>query len=194
MNSLSARDVYTGRVLWKREFENLGTFDVYFDATYEDTPLDPKYNQVHIPGANGRGTNYVVTEDRIYLLEGSTCHVLDPNTGVTLLDIPMVRDPSGQDYEWGFIGVYQDVLIGGRGFAKYRERHKLTFDADKDLSASKAGFGSKSFDRAASAGLVGFDRHTGKVLWQIDPKFSFWHNGIVAAMARFSALIEILRP
>lgn len=188
MNSLSARDVYTGRVLWKREFENLGTFDVYFDSTYEDTPLDPKYNQVHIPGANGRGTNYVVTEDRIYLLEGSTCHVLDPNTGVTLLDIPMVRDPSGQDNEWGFIGVYQDVLIGGRGFAKYRERHKLTFDADKDLSASKAGFGSKSFDRAASAGLVGFDRHTGKVLWQIDPKFSFWHNGIVAGDGKIFCL------
>ena len=53
INSLSARDVYTGRVLWKREFEDLGTHDVYYDDTFEDIPLDPKYNQVHIPGANG---------------------------------------------------------------------------------------------------------------------------------------------
>lgn len=130
MNSLSARDVYTGRVLWKREFENLGTYDVYYDQTYEDVPLDPKYNQVHIPGANGRGTNYVVTEDRIYILEGSICHVLDPATGVTLTDIKLPQDDSGTAPEWGYIGVYSDVLIGGLGFAKFRERHELSFESD----------------------------------------------------------------
>ena len=56
MNSLNCRDVYTGRVLWKRDFPDLRTFDIYYDATYKDTPLDTAYNQVHIPGANGRGT------------------------------------------------------------------------------------------------------------------------------------------
>ncbi len=29
-------------------------------------------------------------------------------------------------------------------------------------------------------GLVGFDRHSGEVLWQVDANHSFWHNGIVA--------------
>ncbi len=188
MNSLSARDVYTGRVLWKRTFEDLGTFDVYFDATYEDTPLDPKYNQVHIPGANGRGTNYVVTDDRVYLLEGNRCHVLDPATGETMLDIVMPGMEEGEAPEWGYIGVYGDVLIGGSGFAKYRERHQLTFDSDKTLTASKAGFGSKSLDRAASAGLVGFDRQTGKVLWKLKPNHSFWHNGIVAGEGKIFCL------
>lgn len=180
MNSLSCRDVYTGRVLWKREFDNLGTFDVYFDATYEDVPLDPKYNQVHIPGANGRGTNYVVTEDRVYLLVAASCLVLDAQTGATLTQIELPKDDQGAQPEWGYIGVYEDVLIGGLGFAKYRARHQLEFEADKALSSSKAGFGSKSLDRAASAGLVGFDRHTGKQLWQVDAQHSFWHNGIVA--------------
>ena len=28
--------------------------------------------------------------------------------------------------------------------------------------------------------MVGFDRHSGDVLWQIDANHSFWHNGIVA--------------
>lgn len=180
MNSLSCRDVYTGRVLWKREFENLGTFDVYFDATYEDVPLDPKYNQVHIPGANGRGTNYVVTEDRVYLLIAASCLVLDAQSGETLTQIELPKDDQGEQPEWGYIGVYEDVLIGGLGFAKYRARHQLEFEADKALSVSKAGFGSKSLDRAASAGLVGFDRHTGKQLWQVNAQHSFWHNGIVA--------------
>ena len=175
---LSARDVYTGRVLWKREFKKLGTFDVYYDKTYENVPLNPKYNQVHIPGANGRGTNYIATEDRIYLIEGGVCHVLDPATGKTISDFHLPGEDSEEN--WGFIGVYQDVLIGGLGFADYRRRHKLSFEADKELRTNQAGFGSKSYDRSASAGLVGFDRHTGKVLWQLDANHSFWHNGIVA--------------
>jgi outer membrane protein assembly factor BamB len=179
MNSLSARDVYTGRVLWKREFEDLGTFDVYYDKTFTNEPLNPKYNQVHIPGANGRGTNYIVTEDRIYMLEENTCHVLDPATGKTIQDFRLPAS-DGQEVEWGYIGVYEDVLIGGIGFAKYRKRHDLSFDSDKKLRSSRAGFGTKSFDRAASHALVGMDRQTGEVLWKLDAKNSFWHNGIVA--------------
>ncbi len=180
MNSLSCRDVYTGRVICKREFADLGTFDVYFDNTYEDTPLDPKYNQVHIPGANGRGTNYVVTEDRVYILVANACLVLDPKTGDTLTEIQLPKNAAGEQAEWGYIGVYKDVLIGGLGFAKYRDRLKLEFEEDKKLSTSKAGFGSKSLDRAASVGLVAFDRHTGKQLWTVAANHSFWHNGIVA--------------
>ncbi len=172
--------MYTGRVLWKREFEDLGTFDVYYDDTYEDTPLDPKYNQVHIPGANGRGTNYVVTDDRVYILEGEVCHVLDPCDGQTLMDIHLPAGEDGAEPEWGYLGVYQDVLLGGLGFANYRERHELSFESDQKLSSSRAGFGSKSLDRAGSTSLVGFDRHTGEQLWQVDANHSFWHNGIVA--------------
>ena len=187
MNSLSARDVYTGRVLWKREFKNLGTFDVYYDATYKNTPLDPQYNQVHIPGANGRGTNYVVTEDRVYIVEGDTCHALDPSSGETLQDIRLPPSSDGTRKEWGYLGVYKDVLIGGLGFANFRSRG-LNFGDEKGLSKNRAGFGSKSLDRAASIALVGFDRHSGKQLWKVDALHSFWHNGIVAGNGRIYCL------
>ncbi|MFG0262804.1 MAG: PQQ-binding-like beta-propeller repeat protein, partial [Novipirellula sp. JB048] len=188
MNSLSCRDVYTGRVLWKRDFGDLGTFDVYFDATYENTPLNPKYNQVHIPGANARGTNYVVTEDRVYMLVGNACLILDPLSGETLQQIELPEDDNGDQPEWGYIGIYEDVLIGGLGFAKHRKRHGLEFESDKKLSRNRAGFGSKSYDRAASAGLMGFDRHTGEPLWQVMAKHSFWHNGIVAGGGKLYCL------
>ncbi len=188
MNSLSARDVYTGRVLWKRNFDNLGTYDVYYDATYEDTPLDPKYNQVHIPGANGRGTNYVVTEERIYLVVGDTCKIIDPQSGSDLSEIRLPPNSDGDTSEWGFIGVYNDVLIGGIGFAKYRDRHGLEFEDEKSIKASKTGFGAKSLDRAASLGLVGFNRFTGDLLWRVDAKHSFWHNGIVAGDGKIFCL------
>lgn len=188
MNCLTARDVYTGRVLWKRTFDDLGTFDVFYDKTYEDTPLNPKYNQVHIPGANARGTNYVVTEDRVYIVEDDVCHALDPATGKTLGDIRLPQSDSGETEQWGYLGVYQDVLIGGLGFAMYRGRNALSFESDKKLKASKAGFGSKSYDRAASVALVGFDRHSGEQLWKVDANHSFWHNGIVAGGGKIYCL------
>jgi outer membrane protein assembly factor BamB len=181
LNSLTARDVYTGRVLWHRVFKDLGTFDVYYDDTYTDTPLDPAYNQVHIPGANGRGTNYVVTPEYVYIIEGNLCRVLSTATGESIRDIALPQKDPKNPQEWGYIGVYEDILLGGIGFAKYRDRLELDTQADDaQLSKSKAGFGTKSLDRAASMAVVAFDRHTGKQLWQVDAKHSFWHNGIVA--------------
>lgn len=194
MNSLTARDVYTGRVLWKRDFADLGTFDVYFDATYKETPLDPAYNQVHIPGANARGTNYVATSDRVYLIEGAVCHVLDAGTGRTLTDIALPQEDPAQPKEWGYIGVYGDVLIGGVGFARYRSRHDLESEVDAGLSPKRAAFGAKSLDRAASLALVGFDRHTGEQLWKVDARHSFWHNGIVAGNGLVYALDRNPQP
>ncbi len=180
MNSLSARDVYTGRVLWNRQFGNLGTYDVYYDDTYEDTPLDPKYNQVHIPGANGRGTNFIVTDDRVYLIEANRCRILDPITGEDVGEISLPAEANGETVEWGYVGVYDNVLLGGLGFAMYRDRYSLEIESDSELKDSKKGFGSKSLDRAASRGLVAFDRYSGEQLWRIDAEYSFWHNGIVA--------------
>ncbi|MBN79344.1 MAG: hypothetical protein CMJ70_04325 [Planctomycetaceae bacterium] len=188
MNSLSARDVYTGRVLWKRDFEDLGTFDVFYDSTYQDTPLDTSYNQVHIPGANGRGTNYVVTPERLYLALDNRCLVLDPATGATLNEIQLPADSPDENPQWGFLGVYQDVLLGGVGFARYRQRRQLVFDAEATPTGNAAGFGPQSLDRAASMALVAFDRFSGKLLWQVPAKHSFWHNGIVAGGGRIYCL------
>ena len=188
INQLSARDVYTGRVLWKRDFQDLGTFDVYYDATYKDTPLDPSYNQVHIPGANGRGTNYVVTADSIYLAVGDRCLVLDPATGATRQEIRLPPDAQDERREWGFLGVYEDVLLGGLGFARYRDRKQLTFEKEAKLRGNRAGFSSRSLDRAGSLALVAFDRFTGKQLWKFDALHSFWHNGIVAGGGRVFCL------
>ncbi len=189
INTLSARDVYTGRVLWRREFADLGTFDVYYDSTYKDTPLDPAYNQVHIPGANARGTNYVATPEHVYILEGAVCRVLDPTDGHTIRTIELPQPNPQEPQEWSYLGVYQNVLIGGLGFARYRQRLDLSFeDEDSRLSGNKAGFGSKSLDRAGSLMLVGFDRFTGKQLWKTQATHSFWNNGVIAGGGRIYCL------
>ncbi|MDF1815566.1 MAG: PQQ-binding-like beta-propeller repeat protein, partial [Verrucomicrobiales bacterium] len=182
IDCLSARDVYTGRVLWIRRFEDLGTFGIYYNETYKDTPLDPAYNQKHIPGANGRGSNYVATEDAVYLAIEDSCHILDPQTGATKKIIHLSKSPSQSEApKWGFIGIYEDILIGGNGFANFSQKYA---PSGKPVEPSIE-------DYSASDGLVGFDRHTGEQLWSIPANHSFLHNGIVAGDGRIYCLDKL---
>jgi outer membrane protein assembly factor BamB len=179
MKSFSARDVYTGQRLWKTEIPDLDTFGVYYDETYTNAPLSTIYNQRHIPGANARGANFVATEEAVYLAVRDECRVLSAETGAVQRRIPMPAGPDGKGKAaWGFIGVYKDLLLGGRDFARYTQRyvlaHKVAHPPLVDLSAS--------------AGLAVFDRHTGKLLWQAPAHYGFLHNGIVAGNGRIYCL------
>ena len=178
MDSLSARDVYTGRVLWKAELKNLNTFGTYFDQTYKNLPLTLEYNQVHIPGANARGTNFIATEDQVYIVEGKTIRVLDTRTGETVNTIRLPKPKSGDTPEsWGYIGVFEDYLIAGTGFANFSKKLNMPHD-ESDKRRSKWRF--TDYDKSASAGLAVLDRHTGEVLWQVPARHGFLHNTIVA--------------
>jgi outer membrane protein assembly factor BamB len=180
MDSFSARDVYTGRLLWKTEFTNLGTFGIYFDKSYTNTPLSTAYNQKHIPGANGRGANYVATEDSVYVAVGSACQVLDARTGKLRTTIALPAAPGGKaPGDWAFIGLYEDVLIGGEGFANYTQK----FGGLVQTNTIE--------DFSASGGLAAFDRHSGKLLWRTPAQHSFLHNGIVAGNGRLYALDKL---
>ena len=220
VNSLSARDVYTGRVLWKRNFSDLGTFGIYYDETYKETPLDTAYNQVHIPGANARGTNYVATDNEIYVAIDNECHILDPLTGKTTNVIQLPHDKSSGDPapSWGYIGVYEDLLLAGNGYALYTDLYDLNkkdekkeaekndaadgkADEEKDKKKKKRRRDSKAPDRkrnkrpieelSASRGLIAFDRQTGKQLWKVDARFSFLHNCIVAGKGKIYCLDKL---
>ena len=206
MNRISARDVYTGRVLWKRDFQNLGTYGIYYDHTYTDDPLNPAYNQVHIPGANARGTNFVATEDKIYVAIGSACHVLDAATGQDVRIIEMPKNPETKTAPtWAYIGVMGDLVMAGNDFARFTSRFDLDDKKKKEQERlAKAASEEKTKakdkphqrkrkrkstanaqevpaieDMSSSQGLVAYDRHTGDIRWQIDAEFSFLHNGIV---------------
>ncbi|NOZ39564.1 MAG: PQQ-binding-like beta-propeller repeat protein [Planctomycetes bacterium] len=175
MNSLSARDVYTGRVLWIRQFEDLDTQGIYYDDTYTNKPLDPSYNQVHIPGANARGTNFVATQDSVYLAIGNECHVLAVATGETTQVIPLPKNAEGDAADhWTYLAVYGDILLAGVDYADFAKRFGYTYKPTRRRSGawSSEWFGSRS--------LAALDRHSGKLLWRVDARYSFLHNGIVA--------------
>lgn len=182
MNSVSARDVYTGSVLWKHDFGDLGTYGIYYNETYADTPLSTAYNQKHIPGANGRGSNYVATADTVYVAVKDECHALDARSGALRQKIPLHEKPDAEaPADWGFIGVLDDVLLAGDGFARYSLK----------LGATKSGKTAPIDDYSASDGLAAFDRHSGRLLWRVKARHSFLHNGIVAGNGRIYCLDKL---
>ena len=182
LNMLSARDVYTGQVLWKRTFDDLGTYEVYYDKSYVPDPLDLTYNQKHIPGANARGGNYVATADRVYLAAGSDCFVMDPATGKTLDTFSLPTDDSDKRPAWGYIGVYEDVLIAGAG--------KATFSR---LTGGKPSLWD-NYDTSSSEKLVVMDRRTGEVIWSLGSKLAFRHNAIAAGGGKVFCIDAMPQP
>jgi len=92
-NILRAVDVYTGRLLWEREFQDLGK---YYD------------NTSHQPGANEIGGNYVSVSDAVYVVYQDSILLLDPATGDTVEEFSM---PGENKSRWGAIAVWQDLLL-----------------------------------------------------------------------------------
>jgi len=99
-NMLRAVDVYTGRLLWERQFQDLGK---YYDNTN------------HQPGANEIGSNYVSVSDAVYVVHGDNIHVLDPATGRTTKEFSpqdaFRQMPSEDKPRWGTIAVWEDLLL-----------------------------------------------------------------------------------
>lgn len=181
INSMSARDVYTGRVIWKRELPGLNESGVYFDDTYKPNPLDVTYNQKHIPGANVRGANFVATRDELYLIFDDKCLVLDCDTGKTINTFYLPGKA-----KWGYIGVQGDLLIAGAGFSSFVE----TKQSDKKTESNKPTkppkvsnpkAGTEILNKSASRKLVVMNRHDGSVTWEKVAEHGFIHNGIAAS-------------
>jgi outer membrane protein assembly factor BamB len=165
---LSARDVYTGRVIWRKDLPELDTFGMYYDESFKLDIYDRSYNQLHIPGANAWGANYVVTPDRLYLITGQTCLVMDPATGDTLHEWKLKEKPDIGVPNWGYIGVYKDLLIAGTApfhIAKEDKKWIMQFN-------HRFAMGSRY--------ITVLDRHTGKVLWERQAAHKFRHNTIIA--------------
>jgi len=172
MNSISARDVYTGRVLWRHESAKLldDNWLVYYDETYdEEHPLDPKYNQVHLPGSNSRGTNYIATKEFVYLIEGNKCKLIDIKSGEVVREF-MTGDKDSQNL--GYIGVYNDFLILGNNYSEFRGTENDTILAKRKKFSD--------FDKTASRQLTVLNRFSGEKLWSIKANHGFIHNSVIA--------------
>jgi hypothetical protein len=175
INSISARDVYTGRLLWKKVIDSLASDNwlVYYDETYDETkPLDPKYNQVHIPGSNARGTNFIATKEYVYVIEGDSCLLLDISSGKT---VKKFGTGDHHTSALGYIGVYKDLLILGNNFTDYPEINVPLKEGEKPPDKKF-----DNFDITASRALIILNRFTGERKWSIPANHGFIHNSVIA--------------
>ena len=189
INSLCARDVYTGRVLWKTNLPKLNTFNVYYDKSYIPNPRTLSYNQGHVPGANVRGTNFVATEKLVYIIQKDVCLVLDATTGkeVKTLSLPALGKDDSLD--WGYIGVYKDYLIATAGFTKFTSTvQKEVAKPKQDKALKKLGRWVRYYDKLAGQYLVVMNRHTGKTLWHRKAQHGWLHNAIIVGKDRLFCL------
>ncbi len=93
---LRCTDVYTGRLLWKKDMPGFGT---YYNITG------------HFAGAGEIGSNFVSLEDAVYAIYGSAILKLDPATGKTVEQFTLPATASGRSPHWGYLGVLDDVLV-----------------------------------------------------------------------------------
>lgn len=180
-DSFSARDVYTGRILWKRELPQLNTVGVFFTEAYDPDPLAVGYNQDHKPGANMRGSNFVATEDILYVLQDEKCLMLNVETGETIKTLYL---PGKVD--WGYIGVQDDLLIAGSDFTQFVNIDGKIEEPHLAEEINPQGAKKKSrrlddpriLNKSASQKLVVMNRHTGQVVWTTTAEHGYLHNGI----------------
>lgn len=146
-------DVYTGRVLWQTTLEGIG-------KAYDNTS--------HQPGANAIGSNYVSVEDGIYVAYGDKCLRLDPATGLEMSTFTLpVPEGAAEPPDFGYIGVWGDILVAGSGPLRYDEEIK-----------------GKTWNAVASKRIVAMNRHTGEPLWSKSAHASFRHNAIALGSDR----------
>jgi hypothetical protein len=116
----------------------------------------------------------------VYIAFGRKCLVLDAATGDDLTEFVLPnRNGAAEAPEWGYIGVYDDLLIAGSDFVKYRE---LT-GADPDDKSAKRSYW-YNYDTTSSHGLVVMDRHSGDVLWDHESALGLRHSGIVVGSGK----------
>ncbi len=192
VNLIRATDIYTGRLLWETKLPGVGAF----------------YNNLaHQPGANSSGTNYISTADGIYVVYGSSCARLDPETGkktasFKLPQLPGMREPP----RWGYLNVAGDYLVGGADpLFDPKLLAKLPKEAGDDpepgekkkddlLSKLLAALKAKNDNLSSSKHLVIMDRHSGKVLWTASAELGFRHNATCIGGGRLYTIDRLSGP
>ncbi|HUW61092.1 MAG TPA: PQQ-binding-like beta-propeller repeat protein [Candidatus Bathyarchaeia archaeon] len=149
---IRAVDVYTGWVLWQVSLPEIG-------KAYDNTS--------HQPGANALGSNYVSVLDGIYVAYGEKCLRLDPATGKVMSEFTLPAADGIEKPGFGYIGVYDDVLVAGSGPMRYDEEIK-----------------GQTWNAVASKRIVALNRHTGEVLWTTTADAAFRHNAIALGAGR----------
>ena len=195
IDMISARDIYTGRVLWKRTIKDFTNFNMYWDGSFKPDVRDRSYNQYHIAGANMFGSNYVTTVDHVYLINGADLLLLDAATGATAKTFRLPKR-NGLQPNWGVVMIVGDTRIAAtEPVAISPKTVKDQKQAAKEFRLEDVpGIGLNKRFGVCSRRLVALDRRTGKVLWSRTAVTAFRHNAIAASGDRVFVIDGLSGP
>ena len=155
LDSLAAIDIHNGRMLWEQKLPGV---------------LKP-FDQEHLMGTAGTGSNLCMDAGRIYAHTGDKCLVFDPVTGEKRAEFATPKHPAGKAGRWGYIAVSNGTLLG----TLVDESHLVPY---RFLRSNMAGMFTES------SVLFALDAATGKMKWKYAAKHSIRHNTIAAAGGR----------
>jgi len=113
---VTATDAYNGRVLWQREFKNVGWYPV-----------------------RTRGSSTVADNDSLYLADGATCVRLDAATGKTVRTYHPPAALTGEPAKgakgplWNFLATADDRILGALGSTREGQSIFMFDKAGKSL-------------------------------------------------------------
>ncbi len=159
-DALRGVDAYNGRTLW--EFPLPGILKAY--------------DQEHLMGTAGTGSNCCVRADGVYLRGGnvpggSRCLRIDPADGKLLAGFPAPKMPDGSDGLWAYLACVDGTLLG-------------TLANTEHLVKYRYGRSDMRTQFTESMLLFAMDAKTGRLKWTYRPEHSIRNNAIAAGNGR----------
>ncbi|MCK5806249.1 MAG: PQQ-binding-like beta-propeller repeat protein, partial [Lentisphaeria bacterium] len=155
LDALLCVNAYNGRQLWK----------------YPLPGILKAYDQEHIMGASGTGSNFCVTPDAVFVRTGSKCLRIDPATGKLLSELSAPPKPDGKEGVWGYIASVDDTLFGTLSNTEHTVEFRwIRADMSTQFTESML--------------LFALDPITGKTKWVYTPEASIRNNTIAVGNGR----------
>ena len=152
LDGLLAVDAYSGHWLWHYEMENI---------------LEP-YDQEHLVGTSGTGSNMCLGADSVFVRRGARCLRISMSTGklIRRYDMPERRNV------WGFIACADGILYGTSADWTHvvRQLFRNVSTMENMLTQSR--------------NLFALDIETGEIRWIYEAAESIRHNAIAVCGGR----------
>ncbi len=149
LHGLRALDAYNGHVIWEYPIKNI------LEA----------YDQEHLMGTAGTGSNFCVAAEGLYLRTKDKCMQLNPVTGKLIREFDAPEHPEGKQKTWGYMACKNGTLFG-------------TLADTEHIVKYRYGKSDMQTQFTESVLLFGMDAMTGKLKWRYTPQHSIRNNTI----------------
>ena len=149
LHGIRALDAYNGHVLWEYPVKN----------------ILKAYDQEHLMGTAGTGSNFCITSEGLYLRIGNKCLKLDPATGKLITEFAAPEHLKGKVKTWGYIASKDHTVFG-------------TLADTEHIVKYRYGKSDMQTQFTESVLLFAMDARTEELKWTYAPQHSIRNNTI----------------